>query len=250
MIKFFRHIRHTLITENKMGKYFKYAIGEILLVMVGILLALQVNNWNEDRKAQIKEKATLFKFSQDLKSDSVYYQINMRRVSSIDSLHKELYLVGFKGKEALEHSKPSYIRRALAYVPVAKENDPNITNKINNKDIREEIQAYFRTMGEALQATFEFEKVVFEIRDFLRHHKIHNVDYWFKSEMLETSNREVPEYIVSKASLIKLSENEDFQQLLFESSVKLNESKHTLTKLINENTRLISKIKKYIGDND
>ena len=50
MIKFFRHIRRSLIQENKMGKYFKYAIGEILLVVIGILIALQFNNWNEQRK--------------------------------------------------------------------------------------------------------------------------------------------------------------------------------------------------------
>ncbi|RNC87996.1 MAG: hypothetical protein ED556_02055 [Winogradskyella sp.] len=49
MIKFFRHIRRSLIQENKMGKYFKYAIGEIVLVMIGILLALQINNWNQNR---------------------------------------------------------------------------------------------------------------------------------------------------------------------------------------------------------
>ena len=47
MIKFFRHIRRSLIQENKMGKYFKYAIGEILLVVIGILIALQINNWTE-----------------------------------------------------------------------------------------------------------------------------------------------------------------------------------------------------------
>lgn len=50
MIKFLRHFRKTLISENKMGKYFKYAIGEILLVVIGILIALQINNWNEKRK--------------------------------------------------------------------------------------------------------------------------------------------------------------------------------------------------------
>ena len=59
MIKFFRRIRRNLISENKMGKYFKYAIGEILLVMIGILLALQVNNWNEDRKELSNESKTL-----------------------------------------------------------------------------------------------------------------------------------------------------------------------------------------------
>ncbi|WP_223033044.1 DUF6090 family protein [Hanstruepera marina] len=50
MIKFFRKIRQNLIMENKTGKYFKYAIGEIVLVVIGILIALQINNWNEERK--------------------------------------------------------------------------------------------------------------------------------------------------------------------------------------------------------
>ena len=58
MIKFFRHIRRSLIQKNQMGKYFKYAIGEILLVVIGILIALQINNWNEDRKLKKEERAT------------------------------------------------------------------------------------------------------------------------------------------------------------------------------------------------
>jgi hypothetical protein len=50
MIKFFRKIRQDMIKENRVSKYLLYAIGEIALVMIGILLALQVNNWNEGRK--------------------------------------------------------------------------------------------------------------------------------------------------------------------------------------------------------
>lgn len=56
MIKFFRLIRKELIETGKTGKYFKYAIGEIVLVVIGILIALQINNWNEKRKDSIKEK--------------------------------------------------------------------------------------------------------------------------------------------------------------------------------------------------
>ena len=59
MIKFFRHIRQNLIMENKTGKYLKYAVGEIVLVVIGILIALQVNNWNENRKTEIKIKNSL-----------------------------------------------------------------------------------------------------------------------------------------------------------------------------------------------
>ena len=49
--------------QNKTGKYFKYAIGEIILVVIGILIALSINNWNEDRKDKVREKATLYKFT-------------------------------------------------------------------------------------------------------------------------------------------------------------------------------------------
>ena len=55
MIIFFRKIRQRLLTENKFSKYLLYAIGEIALVMIGILLALQVNNWNEDQKIKRQE---------------------------------------------------------------------------------------------------------------------------------------------------------------------------------------------------
>lgn len=50
MIKFFRRIRQKLVTENKFNKYLIYAIGEIILVVIGILIALQINNNNEAKK--------------------------------------------------------------------------------------------------------------------------------------------------------------------------------------------------------
>ena len=50
MLRFFRTLRQKLLSENKFSKYLLYAIGEILLVVIGILIALQVNNWNEERK--------------------------------------------------------------------------------------------------------------------------------------------------------------------------------------------------------
>ena len=56
MINFFRKIRKQLADQNKPLKYFSYAFGEIVLVMIGILLALQVNNWNEERKDQRRIK--------------------------------------------------------------------------------------------------------------------------------------------------------------------------------------------------
>ena len=77
MIKFFRHLRQNLIMENKTSKYFKYAIGEIILVVIGILIALQINNWNENRINNIKLKSYLTEIVKDLINDSL-------------SIHREL----------------------------------------------------------------------------------------------------------------------------------------------------------------
>ena len=59
MIKFFRRIRQQLLTENKFSKYMLYAIGEIILVVIGILIALQINTWNQNRLAVNEEQAIL-----------------------------------------------------------------------------------------------------------------------------------------------------------------------------------------------
>ena len=69
MIKIFRHIRQNLIMENKTGKYLKYAIGEIVLVVIGILIALQINNWNEVRKENLMEKKYLLRLVEELNTD-------------------------------------------------------------------------------------------------------------------------------------------------------------------------------------
>ena len=66
MIKFFRQIRYKLMSENKTSKYFKYAIGEIILVVIGILIALQINNWNEAKKTKQKEELALLEILSDL----------------------------------------------------------------------------------------------------------------------------------------------------------------------------------------
>ena len=70
MIRIFRNIRKKLAVENNVGRYLRYAIGEILLVVVGILIALQVNNWNEARKQNIHKNLIVQSLISDLKMDT------------------------------------------------------------------------------------------------------------------------------------------------------------------------------------
>ena len=90
MIKFFRNIRQNLLSEGRTGKYFKYAIGEIILVVVGILIALQINNWNEQHKLRKLEVSYYKNLKIDLVKDSLEYewkilnaQQNMTKLTNI-----------------------------------------------------------------------------------------------------------------------------------------------------------------------
>jgi len=69
MIKFFRKIRQKMLTENKFSKYLLYAIGEIVLVVIGILIALQINNWNEERKLENMGKVYVGEIYTDLENE-------------------------------------------------------------------------------------------------------------------------------------------------------------------------------------
>ncbi|MGB5273670.1 MAG: DUF6090 family protein [Flavobacteriaceae bacterium] len=69
MINFFRKIRKQLADENKPMKYMRYAIGEIILVVIGILIALQINNWNENRNDRRKESILLNQLKQEFKAN-------------------------------------------------------------------------------------------------------------------------------------------------------------------------------------
>jgi len=96
MVNFFRRIRQKLLSQNRLSKYLLYAIGEITLVVIGILIALQINNWNDYRKDRIAEEKLLHNILEDLNSDSAVFDINIQNnyfhIAVLDSM---LYQVCF-----------------------------------------------------------------------------------------------------------------------------------------------------------
>jgi len=116
MMKLFRKIRQKLLSENKFSKYLIYAIGEIVLVVIGILIALQVNNWNEIRKFN-KEGV---KFMQELKSEFSDNRIILNeRIRFLDDANNCVRTVlGFMNKESAEIQQiniDSIINKSLVY---------------------------------------------------------------------------------------------------------------------------------------
>jgi hypothetical protein len=96
MIKFFRRIRHRLVTENKFSKYLYYAIGEIVLVVIGILIALQINNWNEGRKELGKGREIMQEIKENLEYNNEEFKKEIKEeqsvINSIDIVRENLKL--------------------------------------------------------------------------------------------------------------------------------------------------------------
>ena len=97
MISFFRKIRQSLLKEGKTARYFKYAIGEILLVVIGILIALQINNWNEEKKSLQKGRDILVDVRENIESNTLQFQAdidtNRDVIKSIDFVLNNITVV-------------------------------------------------------------------------------------------------------------------------------------------------------------
>ena len=77
MFRFFRQLRHRLLPDNKASKYLLYAIGEIVLVVLGILIALQINTWNEEYKNRQKGKEYMTRLLEELETDQKNMEFNL-----------------------------------------------------------------------------------------------------------------------------------------------------------------------------
>tara|TARA_R110001592_G_scaffold26361_6_gene98842 strand:- start:2604 stop:3350 length:747 start_codon:yes stop_codon:yes gene_type:complete len=90
MIKFFRKIRQNKLMKGQTTKYLKYGFGEIVLVVIGILIALQINNWNDSRKDRIFEVKMLTEIQKGLDSDISYFKRISQRLFKLDSASKKM----------------------------------------------------------------------------------------------------------------------------------------------------------------
>ena len=111
MIKLFRHLRLSLFAGEKFTAYIKYSIGEIILVVIGILIALQINNWNEQIKKQTSLKLVLTNLVENLQQD----QAALKQMQQLESFrfHAFIYLLKMAGASSYDaaqdgHTIPPY----------------------------------------------------------------------------------------------------------------------------------------------
>lgn len=109
MLPFFRKIRYRLAEDNQFLKYSRYAIGEILLVVVGILIALQINNWNEGRKETVKETTIL-------KQLQIEFQSNLQQLDEKIDVREKMMHAAMRLFYYIDHPEDRVIDSINAYL--------------------------------------------------------------------------------------------------------------------------------------
>jgi hypothetical protein len=175
-----------MIKENRASKYLLYAIGEIVLVVIGILIALQINNWNEERKSHSQEVALLNQLQSEFESnqDQLEEKIAIRN----DIIESALILLSYVDEPA--SATPDSVLKHLAQSTLAPTFDPIVNDLISSgriqllqsTDLKERLS---RLTSEIVQVTEE-EQVLKEFQNtiFLEltidHYSLRNImnSYW------------------------------------------------------------------------
>ena len=184
MIKFFRKIRQRLLSENKFSKYLLYAIGEIVLVVIGILIALSINNWNETRKDRISEKNILQDIKGSISTDIL--QLNSRIEMAKNDIKSANIIL-------------NYLEKNLAYND-SLDNHFIIITSTANKDFSPQISAYKVLESKGIDLirndqlkkdilnlyNIDYYKLIYEFENFLRN--IHDYGRPLARSLFQTSS--------------------------------------------------------------
>lgn len=163
MIRFFRNIRFKLATENKVANYLRYAIGEILLVVIGILIALQVNNWNEQRKDRIQEKKFLVRLEAEINTD--IGNISNSILANKNRMQRAEFLMATADHPQMAEDSATYFIQSIEYAgytnnPVVSDNtfeeikSSGKLSLIRNEQLRSALQEYYSWTSERGQYNF------------------------------------------------------------------------------------------------
>tara|TARA_R110002073_G_scaffold14554_2_gene59351 strand:+ start:32866 stop:33570 length:705 start_codon:yes stop_codon:yes gene_type:complete len=224
--------------KNKTGKYFKYAIGEIVLVVIGILIALSINNWNEKRIEANQEKITLSNLNEE-------FQDNLRDLDSINaklsnSIGDLEHLFAMFSKEESQYASTtldSIISKTLAsptwkpseFVLNDLKNSGGLS-KLRNKELKKLLFQWTRYYYEMKEMVMQTEKTSIDIVEFLKiHGSLRNVDTSDPSFMYERSKLNIDN--------LSLLQNPQFENYIDDKLFVLQQTKNMSVKaklLINQ----------------
>ena len=226
MIKFFRRIRYNLMETGKTTKYFKYAIGEIILVVIGILIALQINNWNETRLEGIQEQITLANLNEEFQDNLKDLDtINIRLLKQMDTM--ELLFSMFKKENSQVNSKSLDSIIGLTLTSTTWKPSEFVLNdlkssgglsKLKSKNLKKLLFKWTRHFNQMKESEEQMEKTSIDIINFLKANgSLRNIDATAAAFNYEPS--QLPIYNIT------LLQNSEFENHIDDKLFVLNEVK-------------------------
>lgn len=242
MTKLFRKIRQQLLKENQFGQYLIYASGEIVLVVIGILIAIQINDWNRDRELYKEELKSYQLIISDLKRDSALFETYHRFYSK----YMDSYFImnGIKnGQGSLKNAFPDHLVSVVQFNPVTQKNHQIYIEKYRNVQVRNQINKYFQSISQVEQATEEFNLLISEESRpfFLKENNLFNNDVVFDN----TDRTFPPLRGISAFDTVKLKrafDQEYFSPILSELRMSLGFYLASLERSMDGNHQLIQKL--------
>jgi hypothetical protein len=236
MIQIFRRLRQNLLSEGNTGKYLKYAIDEIALVVIGILIALQINNGNEARKNDLKESLLVKNIIEDLRLDSIHISQALHEVANQIRVTDELIARAMDGEKILNYNSVGLIRYSSDFRPIAQRNHAEAVSNLEDEFIRKMLQNYFIKEDEVKDSFLEYEAIIHtRIRPYLGEVGMHDIESLYENKHdRQTQVRHHPAILEEQLGNVK------FQQLLFEGRLKTRSFQVFLNELKLENQELIN----------
>ena len=238
MIKFFQKTRYNLMKQNKTGKYFKYAIGEIVLVVIGILIALQINNWNEQRKEKMNERDLYGRIILDLQVDEKKIDNYIEFYKSNQLLHNRIYqeTQGQPSNDTLTDF--GILRAARIFDFLIEANYSNYIKEIGDNSVREKLNNYFmyeKLVHDAFNHLQEFKEG--RLKPFLSKYGMNDSKELFNNFQLDYYDlRE--KNIFSYSKLKEQYGNVELDQMLFNLGIKTAWAITSLEDLLDTNQKL------------
>jgi hypothetical protein len=117
MISFFRKIRQKLLQKNQVTRYLAYAVGEILLVVIGILIALQINTWNENQKNKSKEELIIKNLHLEFQKNKEKLRVSIQHHQAIlGSTQQIMDLIAESDPDLNTHNLDSLLAQSIDYL--------------------------------------------------------------------------------------------------------------------------------------
>ncbi len=251
MIKFFRKIRQNLLSEGKTGKYLKYALGEIILVVIGILIAISINNWNELRKTNNTQE----KYLKLLKVESLK---NLNEVNRYKDLVTDMHSSQLTAMNLIDANhdtiSESYLSKTFVNIfgssysfdfensTLSELKNSGELKNVSNDSLRKYLTALEPLVMKIKKVERDVEISLDEVNEYLKPR------ISFRKILIESDTGtyfEIPNSTKPRKSIIPILENEEFENRLLTYTLATgNLEKNHYPKLENH----LKKIIDIIGD--